>query len=246
VKFVYEFRTSDNARHEGVISAASRDAAFAALKQQGIRPGRLVEAPGLFNKLFGKGKRWMAIAVLAVLVMAALAAADRARGKAKSADMLFDDPTRRQLIGDVTVIEKGTLTGWRDVFAEEGDRFLAGFAVPGVPVAVRTTSEGAFRRSLANSVPVVAHDSIEVRQIKSIVEGLKMEIRQRLTSGWTIQEVSGALVKRQDREIAYYNQAKHEIEEAAKTSPQDELIDLWERRNADLRKMGIRQVPFPE
>ena len=42
------------------------EAAYAALRAQGIKAGHVDEAPGVFNKLFGKGKRWMAIAVLVV------------------------------------------------------------------------------------------------------------------------------------------------------------------------------------
>ena len=72
MKFLYEYRTSDNAKHSGTICAASRDAAYAAIKELGVRPSRVVEAPGFFNKLFGKGKRWLAIAALGVLVIVAI------------------------------------------------------------------------------------------------------------------------------------------------------------------------------
>lgn len=68
MKFVYEYRTSDNVRHNATVSAPDRDAAFARLKARGIRPSRLEDAPGFFNKLFGKGKRWIAIAVLTILL----------------------------------------------------------------------------------------------------------------------------------------------------------------------------------
>ena len=60
VRFVYQYRTHDNAVRSGEVSAADRDAAYRALKEKGIRPSRLEEAPGLANKIFGKGKRWIA------------------------------------------------------------------------------------------------------------------------------------------------------------------------------------------
>lgn len=69
MKFVYEYRTSDNIRHEATVSASNRDVAFAVLKERGIRPSRLEEAPGFFNRLLGKGKRWLAIVVLFVLLV---------------------------------------------------------------------------------------------------------------------------------------------------------------------------------
>ena len=64
MKFIYQYRTPDNVQHEGTICAATKDAAYDQLRARGVRPGRMVEAPGLFNKLFGKGKRWIAIGAL--------------------------------------------------------------------------------------------------------------------------------------------------------------------------------------
>ena len=55
-----------------MVNAPSLDAAYKLLKSQGIKPGRVVEAPGFFNKLFGKGKRWLAIGAL-IVVAAVLA-----------------------------------------------------------------------------------------------------------------------------------------------------------------------------
>lgn len=69
MKFRFEYRTSDNVLHRGEIAAPDRESAFARLKEQGIRPARLEDAPGLGNKIFGKGKRWLAIALLAILVL---------------------------------------------------------------------------------------------------------------------------------------------------------------------------------
>ena len=66
MKFLSEYRTPDNVKHSGTICAADKEAAYAALKRQGIKPCRFAEAPGVFNKLFGKGKRWIAIGVLGV------------------------------------------------------------------------------------------------------------------------------------------------------------------------------------
>lgn len=52
--------------------AANRDEAFAALKSRGIRPIRVIDSPGFFNKLLGKGKRWTAIVVLALSLLVAI------------------------------------------------------------------------------------------------------------------------------------------------------------------------------
>ena len=55
------------------------------------------------------------------------------------------------------------------------------------------------------------------------------------------------LVQRQDQEIEYYNRAKSEIDAAVEARmPQDELLSLWESRNAQLRNIGVKLVPLPE
>ena len=56
MKFTYQYRTKDNAIQHGVVSATDKDAAYAALRAYGIKPSRVEELPGFFNKLFGKGK----------------------------------------------------------------------------------------------------------------------------------------------------------------------------------------------
>lgn len=242
MKFVYEYRTSDNVPHKGVVAAANREAAFAALKAQGIRPGFLGEAPGFFNKLFGKGKRWLAILVLGALCVVLGSYYFRA---SKLSDFQTSE-VRRQLIGDTAVIEKGIRTGWSDVFALEGDQFLASFAIPGVPAAVRNTTEAELKRAL-DSTSSTSSASLEGRQIVAIVAGMKKEINALLASGWTLRDVGAALAKRQDREVAIYQRVGNEIEQAKKENlAESDLIALWEKKNAELRNLGIKLIPMPE
>ena len=70
MKFEYEYRTCDNERKSGMISARDREAVFVTLKAQGINPSRVREAPGVFNRLFGKGKRYLVIAFLGIICLA--------------------------------------------------------------------------------------------------------------------------------------------------------------------------------
>lgn len=72
MRFAYSYKTSDNVRHEAEIDAPGRDAAFAALREMGIRPIRVVAAGGRG----GAGVRKVgpyALAAAAVLLAAALA-----------------------------------------------------------------------------------------------------------------------------------------------------------------------------
>ena len=251
MKFLYEYRTPDNEKHSGKINASDKEAAYAALKRQGIKPCRFSEAPGFFNKLFGKGKRWMVIGVLGALclVLGAVVCTQGRRQEAQGTDGIFDATMRRQVIGDVAVIEKGIKEGWAEVFPEEGERFLASFAIPGVPAGQRSTTEEEIRRVLSAKCEVRggADEGIEARQIRAMVEGMKEELREFLRKGGTIAAYGRKLVRRQEEEIAYYNRAKTEIENAQKAKmPAAQLNDLWEKRNESLRQMGVKLVAMPE
>ncbi len=260
MKFLYEYQDKSNKRHSGSLNAATRADAYAALKSQGIKPIHCEEAPGFFNLLFGKGKRWILIGVLGTgcLVLGAAVLAFRTENTSLQSSLStlntsLDSPIRRQLIGDAAIIEKGIRTGWSDVFTLEGDRFLASFAIPGVAPAVRTTTEEKLREALASNSSLFTQrsshesDSLEARQIRAIVAGMKREINELLKGGWTPGDIGSALARRQEQEIAYYERAKTEIETAAKSGRKTaELEELLEQRNESLRKLGIRLVSMPE
>lgn len=254
MKFIYEYRTKDNVHHEGVISAASREAAFDALRAQKIKPGRLVEAPGFFNKLFGKGKRWMAIAVLVLVAAGSLVFALNEKREAEIAQDILSPITglvtsmsRRQLIGDTAIIEKGIRDGWTDVFAGEGERFLASFAVPGVPAGLRNTTEEEINAALKRKVEPTSEDTIEVQQIKAMVEGMKQELREFIADGGSVKQYGRRLVQRQEQELGYYSRAKAELDALVKSRATPAQIEsMWQTSNTRLRKLGIRLLPMPE
>ena len=253
MKFLYEYRTKDNVRHEGVICAASKDAAFSALKAQGIRPGSVKEAPGFFNKLFGKGKRWIAIGVLsAVCVALGVAFLGRARTpdapQPSSVDEVLDSTMRRQVIGDVAVIEEGIRTGWAGVFDLEGERFLASFAIPGVPAGQRSTTEAEIQKALRTPHSALRTPHLlEERQIRSMVEGMKGELREFLSAGGTIAAYGRRLVERQEAEIGYYNRAKADLDRLVADKADEKPVEaLWKARNEKLRRLGIKLLTLPE
>ncbi len=256
MKFVFEYRTSDNIKHIDTINAANRDAAFMALKSRGIKPGRLVEAPGFMNKLLGRGKRWMLILVLLLIIAGLLifpyssnTETVAVKDDVDSTVVYKDDGqmVRRQIFGDVAHIEKGVRSGWDEVFTEPGDRFLASFAIPGMEAGFRSVAVVDLLRALDNPVFVKESDTIEAKQIKHMVEGMKREAKRFIEQGGTIEEYAERLVQRQEYEISIYNKAKREIEMYAKSGASEEDVEmLWERRNDELRAIGIRLIHMPE
>ena len=246
MRFSYQYKTSDGTRHSGVYAASSREAVYDELKRKGIRPFGVEPLPGFLNRVSGVSKRAVAIAVLAVAVVILSAGLLRLGGPA-AGDSVLASQTRHQIIGDTAVIEMGIRTGWAETFPEEGERFLASFAVPGVPAAVRTTSEKELAAALARTIVVTANDSIENRQIKMLVEGMKNELRAYLAQGGIIRLYGERIVERQDREIEFYESARKAVEDlVGKRASGDEILRVWKSRNDELRRMGIRLVSLPE
>ena len=254
MKFLFEYKTKENERRNGEIVASSRSAVYAELKKQGIKPYKVDLAPGFMNWLQSLGKRTAAIVLLAIGVVGFVAlwlgqkdAAEAFKDRAEAFSDKFENKTRRQVIGDTAIIEKGIRTGWADVFAEEGERFLASFAIPGVPAGQRNTTEDEIKAALGRQIVPDESDGIEARQIKAMVEGMKDELREFMKVGGSIKEFGSCLVERQEAELGYYNRTKNELE-TMKDSGMDakQLEALWEKRNNELRQMGVKLIPMPE
>lgn len=258
MKFIYSYNTSQNEKREGqVIFASNRDAAFSELNRRGIRPYKLYPAPGLWNRLLAIGGRGLAIVLLAVALVLFVAISltqhkdivklEQGGDVREIVNEAITSKVRRQLIGDQGVIEKGIRTGWADVFDHEGERFLASFAIPGVPATVRTTNVAALDESLGRVVETGEGDGMEARQIKAMVEGMKDELRRFKAAGGSVEQYGRRLVARQDEEIAIYSRAVNEVEQAAKGGmDRAALAELVDVRNDELRRMGIRPVALPD
>jgi hypothetical protein len=150
------------------------------------------------------------------------------------------------VIGDAAVVDKGIATGWADVFAEEGERFFASFAIPGVKAGQRNTTVEELNEALARSVAPADADGMEARQIKAMVEGMKAEARAYVEAGGSVVEYGRRLTERQDAEIAIYERTKAELEKAREMLGRDAYLSLWEEKNDQLRNLGIRLVPLED
>ena len=224
------------------MNASSREEVFAELRKRGIKAIKVVAADGskANGEVRGVRKRTVAIIVAAVSIIVATLV----NSVTKRSDLFVTEFTRvrRQVIGDAAIIEKGIRNGWSDVFTLEGERFLASFAIPGVKAGQRNTSEKEFTAALENKCIVADSDSLEARQIKAMVEGMKNEARRYIAAGGTIVEYGKRLTERQDAEIAVYNRVKTDIENARASISDEDFMTYWEKRNDELRNLGIKTV----
>ena len=246
MKYAYAYRTPDGVRHEDAMSAASREEVFAALRARGIRAIKVVAADGSKANGEVRGVRKRVVALAAVAAGVSVGAVAWLAGVRSGAGAFETATTRRQVIGDLAVIEKGIRTGWSDVFAHEGERFLASFAVPGVKAGQRNTTVEEIIASLSRRVEADARDSIEARQIKAMVEGMKAEARRYIAAGGTAVEYGRRLTERQEAEIATYNLVRAEIEAARDRMPREQFERFCDSRNDELRNLGIRPVVTDE
>lgn len=238
------------------MNAASREEVFTALRAKGIKAIKVVAADG--SKANGeiRGVRRRVVAAIVIIVavtVGSIAYFGGSRSKTSTEsnsnantlstiETSTQDNARRQVIGDVAIIEKGIRNGWSDVFELEGDRFLASFAIPGVKAGQRNTSEKEFAAALENKCEIKPNDSIEVKQIKAMVEGMKDEARRYIAAGGSIVSYGKRLTERQDAEIAIYERIKADLEKAHSSMSEDEYMIYWEKRNDELRNLGIKTI----
>lgn len=257
MKFNYQYRTSDNKPHRGVVCASSKEEAYQLLKSKGIKPGRVEEAPGFFNKLFGKGKRWLAIALLSVVAVASTAiafmgseapAVDETETKWHVAVKM----PRQEIAGDRDRIAAAQANAFTNV----AERYLACFAEPGRWVELPPTPSAAdFERVFGQPLKYAEKEFTEQIDLKRIVENVKWEMFVYLRAGGTVKDYLAQLVDRQKKEAEIRNMAEKHLYEMFKPSRivqavvSDDALrkayEYWLRANANLQAMGIYQIRLP-
>lgn len=237
-KFHYFYQSKENKNLDGWIVAKSRDDAYAQLRKQSIKPYKVVGKDPI------AWKRWAAIAVLAV-ALAGTYAWLALRSEPVAPDEQF---VRHQIYGAESVVRNGMSTEWSACGLDEGERYLARYAQPGIKVAYRRRTPetaSAVEAALARHLEVEDSELLEYRQLKQIVESIKDELRAYIKSGGNVDGFLDRLQERQDQEVAYYNAANQELENAKATMPEDELYNLWAAKNAELRAIGLPMLKEP-
>lgn len=211
------------------------------LKSAGIRPFGLAEAPGVFNKLFGKGKRWIAIVALTILaVVFAVVSAQKNRYSFIPEETIRLTP-RHQVYGEPFYMDALERDGYDAIFNTVGERYLAFFAQPG---RIHQFGDRDWRRKMADALPAALTNDVvfadderrEDRELKAIVCGMKKELMRYLSDGiGTYKTYVSRLEERQMQEFRIYAQAQKEL--AGEISR--EKID---ERNEILRNIGLPTI----
>ena len=245
MKFVYEYRTRDNVPHRGTIAASAKEAAYDTLKARGIKPGKLWEAPGFFNKLFGKGKRWIAIVFLlfalvsSVVVVLSLKKQIDSTAKELEDISLYEE--RGQIYGAPAVIADMEANDYYLVFgADDVARFLAQYAIPAQETKGHAVimPKSVSRQDLNVTIAVKEDDLDEVKHLKRMVNRMKREMGRYLDAGGSVNGYLKRLDMRQEAEQRILTRVKGELQ-------RETNAEVWREKNAQLRAMGLPMVDPP-
>lgn len=226
VRFRYVWKTPDGKRNVDEVSAASKEAAFALLRERGIKAIK-VEATGFWGVFQGTKKR---AAVLIALVAAAVAGTvvfvgmgriDETTGPAIVRQQL--EPRRsRGVMSNVIEVKAGRRNArplprkWFDlsltadkvdaVFARPSERFLARYARPGVrcgDVRMPKDVEDDLFETIDAPIVIEEADAKPVVLLKRMVAGIKVEVEIKLSNGESPDAIVAWLNQRQAMEADF-------------------------------------------
>jgi len=284
VKFTYAYKSSDGVRHEAAIDAPSRDAAFSALRSQGIKPIKVVAADGskANGEVRGVRRRVVAFVAVGVAIVAGVVAIvagvvafrlgereGEREGGGRGATALPDSAPRHQIYGDPAIMEDFERGYFESVFSNRVDQMLAWFAQPGKlmcpkDTALRKEAENFSREcgradpgasdeicppqrrgevAASNFAPmarVLESDTREVRELKQIVNGMRVEMAEYLANGnGTPRSYWSRLIERTAQEAQIYERTRLEL--ANETNAM-----IRAQKNDGLRRLGLRTIPNPK
>lgn len=253
------------------MNAESREAVFVELRKKGIKAIKVVASDG--SKANGEihGVRKRVVATLVIAAVAATASLYFLLPRSGSSvplpavnnPRLIATPLPRQPVnGDRSRIEAAA-----NSFKHTAEVFLAQFAEPGrmpkiaagntsstltVPQTIWPSSVE-IEAALADPIDFQSSEFTEQIDLKRIVVGMKDEIRQYLQGGGDANGYIQDLIKRQRTEIEQREKAEARLNELLFPKRYEQhTIDLksayqyWLLANAQLKSMGIYELPLPE
>ena len=248
MKYVYAYKSSDGSRHEGQMTAASRDEVFAALRAKGIKAIKVVAADGskANGEIRGIRKRVLAASVVLAALAAGVLVYFLARGTepdARDAAHEARPLPRQEVVGSRERIEAAKAS-----FENAAEDFLARFAEPGRPFSAPQSdwpAEAEFRSALDLPVTYLESDATERIDVRRIVRWMKDELRLYLRGGGSVDGYVKDLILRQNMEIDQRKDLSRRLNERIE---QDErsAYEFWLKANAQLRTRGIYPLQLPD
>ena len=242
MRYTYAYRDSEGQRHEDSIEGASRDAVFATLRQQGIRPIKVIAADGSkengashtrhsFHRMIGVAAT-IFLCTVVVVTHSIIIGNIEYPGKiekqaAPSGEMIAKAKPRKWLEHDKEFL-------YSSIFTHPSEAYLAHFAEPGfipnagIPQLTQAIRED-FYDSLSEDILLVQGEDEKISALKHIVSGMKQDAEMSLGSGMTVDDFATRLIERQYMEAEHRNGILRS----------DGSV---EDKNVRLRKLGMRCI----
>ena len=256
MKYTYAYKTSDGVRHEAAMDAGSRDAVFAALREKGIRPIKVVAADGskANGEVLGVRKRVTALVVLSVLclVLSAVVAFVFGRRGGFIETALPNGVPRQQVYGDPARIQAIAADGFARSFTNAWENFLVRHAVPGVVCRCDWKASppvASFGDVDTDPVRIPAEASTELVKFIQMVNGMKAEARAYFAAGGRVEDYARLCCERVRTEAGIREQSDRAFArlraKLEKSSEPGEALQDWEKQNRLLRSFGLETVLVP-
>ena len=238
------------------MNASSREEVFETLRAKGIKAIKVVAADG--SKANGEVRGVRKRAVVALVVIAAVCAGVIAyiggerTGANVAANPAVSSP-RHQIYGDPAVLEGFERGDFAKILPREGDRLLAVFAQPGKlmcakggnPRRIDVSRDAIFNAYVKNDLStekdliIQPNEPREIQELKQIVNGMREELRCYLANGnGTARSFWRRLNERTIQEMHISERTRRELEK-------ESSHEVWEEKNAALRRLGLRTIPNP-
>ena len=239
------------------MDASSREEVFEALRAKGIKAIKVVAADGSKANGEVRGVRKRVVAVLVALAaicagVIAFISGERTTHNPQPTTLNTQHTSpRHQIYGDPAIMEGLERGDFGEVLPREGDRMLAVFAQPGKfmcakganPRYLAAAQDAAFAAyakdelSFERDIVIASEDPREIKELKQIVNGLREELRGYLVNGnGTTRSFWRRLNERSASEMQIYERTRRELEKEKST-------EVWEQKNAALRRLGLRTIP---
>ena len=249
-KWTYSYKTSDGQWHEGLVEASSRDAAYEAIRDMGIRPAKVAERIQPIVRRGFRGLRrcdWLIILGIAT-ALAFIIAFSMLHGGTGTTQRGVTATARAR--HQIELIPPDFPHRLYSAFKFNSERFLALYAQPGMPSkmldggkwlpSLNETPPKAIEFSLDDlsdalnfEIQIYPEDPRWLAELKRIVAGMKDEAGTLLKSGKGAREIALWLDERNKMETAYRDEAIRKVRLGEQSA---------ESANFTLRTMGLKET----
>ena len=271
MRYHYFYQTSENKSADAWIDAKDRNDAYAKLRKQGVKPYKLLgKDPLAWKRWAAIGALSVLVAGLTTWI---LLAPRPAVATVEERAQLYGDPAIIQQLavdgwrktfadaGDAWLARHAIPAATCDCksVVEDAKQRRSGSGCArreaiGLAERVSANPEGAARARAplptlgvspnATILPISSDDPPELAKMKRMVNCMKIELKEFLAAGESVEDYMLLCDERLETERGLVSAYRKDFEILIKKG--GDIEDAWEKKNAELRSMGLPTLPMPQ